>query len=532
MAVNARSGDRRRVVLVYPGFGGDDRSPINPAAPGAEKVVPMGCMALGACLEREGWAVTLIDGRFLSVADLLDEAVRRAEGALCVGISAMTVQVREGLDVADAVRAAHPGVPIVWGGVHATAFPEQTAADPACDYVVTGEGEVAFAGLIKAMAEGRTSPSAVAGLVYADPTGRIHTSPAPPPADPASYPPPAYHLLDLGRYVRRRSPDGRQVRGMDVLASRGCPYRCAFCLNPSLGQRRWRPRPVEQVLAEVDTLVDAHGIDHIWFMDDYFFGRRERTDRFVEYFLSRGGRVTWEANLRASDVRPDRLADTDLARLKHSGLCAVRIGMESGSERMLRRYRKDITVADIERSVRRLVAHGIMPIGFWMMGAPGETRGEIARTLELIWRLHEIHPSDPHWVPGMFRPYPGSDLYAEAKRLGFAEPDSLRAWAGLPLWAGYVPAAALPWLPDGRWLDDLQRYYSRWLSAGSRNGWQGVARRAIYGPLGRVARWRCKTRRWGLRVETWPFKMLRRVAGRLGVPPTSSVASLCGGLEA
>jgi len=532
MGVNAQNGDRRRVVLVYPGFGGDDRPPIDPADPSAEKVVPMGCMALGACLEREGYAVTLIDGRFLSVADLADETVRRAEGVLCIGISAMTVQVREGLDVADAVRAAHPGVPIVWGGVHATAFPEQTAADPACDYVVTGEGEVSFAGLTKAMADGRTPHPAMAGLVVADATGRTHTSPAPPPGDPALYPPPAYHLLDLGRYVRRRSPDGREVRGMDVLASRGCPYRCTFCLNPSLGQRRWRPRPVEQVLAEMDTLIDAHGINHIWFMDDYFFGRRDRTDRFVEYFLSRGGSVTWEANLRASDLRPERLTRADLARLKRSGLCTVRMGMESGSERMLRRYAKDITVEDINRAVRRLVAHEILPIGFWMMGSPGETRGEIAQTLQRISRLHEINPHDPHWVPGVFRPYPGSQLYAEAKRLGFREPDSLRAWARLPLWAGYVPAKDLPWLPDGRWLADLQRYYSRWLSSGPGTGWRGLARRALYGPLARMARWRCRTQRWGLWLETVPFKMLRRVAGRLGVRPTSSVASLCGGLEA
>ena len=134
----------KNILLIYPSFYPDwGKADINPDidmdADG--KVVPMGLISIAAFLEANGYNIKIFDARFYRKKDLLSLIKRETKDVDCVGISAMTSQVKHGLQLSDFVRSLNKGTPLIWGGIHPTLFPEQTCQDKAIDYVIKGEGE-------------------------------------------------------------------------------------------------------------------------------------------------------------------------------------------------------------------------------------------------------------------------------------------------------------------------------------------------------------------------------------------------------
>lgn len=500
----------KKILLVYPSFNPDNaEADIEPEINLDEeaKVVPMGVISIAAFLEERGYQVKIIDCRFYKKEQILTfirEEIRQTD---CIGISAMTAQVRHGIQICDFVRSLNENIPIVWGGMHATLFPVQTCQDEAIDYVIRGEGEYAFIDLLSYLKEGKPHLKDIKGLVYKG-TNEVQMNPPTEPLDVVKLPRPAYHLLDIENYIKRKLIDGRIVRGLDILTSRGCPYRCAFCVNPFLTHRRWRAVPVERVLEDIEHLTKEYQLNNLWFMDDYFFGRKNRVKQIVEGIIARKYNITWAANIRADNFSSGVVADEFLDLLFKSGCYAFRIGAESGSNDILGLLKKDIKVTDIINAVEQCSKHGIIAMCFWMMGIPGETIDDIKQTLHLIWKLHQINPRNPMTSPGVFRPYPGGELYEKCKELGFDESPSLRAWGERNLYAGYLDASTLPWLENPRLIMDF-RIYGAWVrkSNGRIHGFKSLLIRA----LGKLAELRYKYNYWDFRIEPRVYTGIRRI---------------------
>lgn len=468
----------------------------------------MGILSIGGTLRAAGFPVEVLDCRFLPKKESLARFREGSDGALAVGFSVTVSQIPHALELAESLGPGRDGkrAPTVWFGTHPSLFPGQTARDPRVDYVIQGEGEEAWADLARALAAGES----LDGIPDLALKGRVN--PRRPLPDFSALPEPAYDLLPIERYLVRRHLDGAVARGLDVLASRGCPYRCNFCVTPAIDTRAWRPLSPVQLVDRVERLVRRHRLGYVWFVDDYFFGNRRWVGEVAAELLRRPWRVRWEANVRTSDFRPGFLDDGFLSRLAASGCYALRMGMESGSDRVLDLIDKDAAVADTRRAVESCRRHGILSLGTWLMGVPGETREELLSTLRLIAELHRTNPDDPHWAPGVYRPYPTGPLYARARAAGFREPETLAGWGELSRvgavcerHGGAVTARHLPWLPDPEFLDDVVTYGEMVIPRKLASRRLASLRR----PFDAMARLRFASGWWGLRLDAALYRACR-----------------------
>ncbi len=503
--------DKLRILLLFPSNNMETAEPECRPDDLLMKVVPIGLMSLGAYLEEQGIGVEILDCRFMTAAEACRALALRTPRYRFFGISAMTSQTKHALALADQIKAADPTNIVIWGGVHVTLFPEETARDGAVDYAFRGEAEVGLARLLELLHAGAPALEAlekIPGLAWraAGEGGRVRVNAEAPPPSMDELPPPAYHLLEIENYIPRRQINGRLARGLDILTSRGCPYRCAFCVVPFLSNRKWRPVGVERVLQDMEDLVARYDLDYLWIMDDYFFGNKKWVNGIVDGMLARNFRFQWEANVRADNFRDTFVNDDLLVRMKKSGCYALRMGLESGSERVLKLISKDVKLPMLENAVRRASEVGIMTCGTWLMGVPGETRAEVEETLALINRLHKLSPLDPHWAPGIYRPYPGGELYGMALENGFIPPKTLRDWGAFNLHWGTVSARMLPWVQDPDFLDDVVRYGEMVIS-------EHLASRRMLAPrkvFDRLARLRYENGYWNLRADAWLYERAKR----------------------
>ncbi|NLE75860.1 MAG: hypothetical protein GX605_03790, partial [Chloroflexi bacterium] len=230
-----RNADRRpEVVLVAPHL-------ISPWSYQRQADVdpPMGLLSIGSLLDERGFRATIIDACVNpDYMDDLNAALERKP--LFVGISAMTSQLANGLAIARHVREHRPDLPLVWGGVHPTLFPDQTCRHPLVDVAVLREGEYAALDLAQAFAQtAHPNFGQIAGLAYLL-DGQVRTTEARPYSPLDSLPFPNYDLLDVERYFYPDLEPGapNRTRTLMLHTGTGCLFRCAFCVNTILYRRR------------------------------------------------------------------------------------------------------------------------------------------------------------------------------------------------------------------------------------------------------------------------------------------------------
>ncbi|HEX9092898.1 MAG TPA: radical SAM protein, partial [Coriobacteriia bacterium] len=371
-----------RVVLVFP--------KVVPDRPGSDDwtLLPLSLLSIASPLLESGFEVEVIDQRVdPRWRDTLADALE-AGPVVCVAVSAMTgLPIDGALKASELVKATAPAVPVVWGGVHASLLPEQTAASPSVDYVVVGEGERAFSQLVDALASG-ADPLGVPG-VRAVRGGQLAGTPAGRPIEMDTLARPAYGLVDVRRYLN--APFMTTQRPLAFVTSRGCSGRCNYCYNLAFNQGRWRAMSPERVLSDIRHLVAEYAVDSLFLLDDNFFANWSRAADICDGVLAEGLDVTFlNANCRVSTL-DSRSAD-DLDLLRRAGFQKLFIGVESGSDEVLRIMGKDTTVEQVRRVNVRLREAGIVPVYSFMLGLPGETTRHMRSTLALMLELVERYP--------------------------------------------------------------------------------------------------------------------------------------------
>ncbi len=492
------------VLLIYP--------PSDPTNPGIELdefrlgELPFGVMSLASFLERNGQSVETLDGRVYPKKEFLKKVTETMNKVDCVGMSVLTVQIKYALNLVNLIKGYDKDIPIVWGGIHTTLFPKQTVEDPLIDYGIHGEGEYAFLNLLNYLEKGKPTLNEINGLVYKN-NGSITINKDDPPLDMSELPDPAYHLLEIERYVDKKLFTGRKVRTLGFLTSRGCPYRCAFCTNKILTARTWRPIPIDKVLNTIDDLVERHKLNHILFVDDYFFGDKKRVQQIVETMIQRGYDLTWEANIRANNFNSKVVNDEFLTLLKKSGCFSLRMGAESGSNRVLEILKKGITAEQTMNAVKHCKKHDIIPLCYFMTGIPGETLEEAKKTYSLMFELLKINPQTRIIVPAIFRPYPGGELYKKCIESGFKEPTTLREWDKATLDEHYLDIKNLPWIENPELIEDLRNYFIFYNASKQKS-------KTMYSiplkTLAKTAELRFKYDFWNLRIEPRIINYLKK----------------------
>ncbi len=412
------------------------------AFPGGPRFgVPLGLLYLAAVCERAGHRVSVYD----ALVDFEWQDLRHNErGAWHIGAGWERVRERMGaLDpdfvgitnpfsdfahlarsCAQAVRTALPEVPIAVGGPHATVSPEYfLEPGTGIDYVVQGEGEETLCALLSALSE-RTDPSTVPGLCTRGDHGITATPHGPFITDLDSLPLPAYHLVDMERYVALAA-DGfpsrfgfhypGSERECSLITSRGCPFRCVFCGNHLHMGFRWRAHSAAYVLRHMKLLVEQYGVKHFHLEDDNITLDPGRFESILDGILGEGWGITWDT---PNGVRAEGLSAPLVRKARDSGCTYLVVGVESGNQEVLNTIvRKRLDLAEVERSLQTCRRQRLDTHAFYIVGFPGETRTQMratfAHALRMLWRFDTM----PHL--GLARPLPGTELHELSARLGY-----------------------------------------------------------------------------------------------------------------
>jgi len=387
--------------------------------------MPLSLLCVAAPLAAEGYTVRIIDQR--KTEDWKSElaaSVREGE-TICVGISSMTGhQIKAGIGIAKAVRKLSPALPIVWGGVHPSLLPEQTIESEWVDTVVIGEGEEAFLELVRAIEKG--SPlQEIEGIAFKEEGRTIFTRCRQPLNMNKMYPIP-YHLLDVKSYLI--SPLRTIGRSLPVITSKGCPSRCGYCYNLQFNHRLWKSMSPQRVVNNIKELVNSFGIDSVFLLDDNFFVNRKRVEEIFELLDGESLKI----NIHNANCRVDYLAGYDqefLNMLHKGGVTQLFVGVESGSDKVLKKMKKDITVEQVLTVNQKLKAAGILPVYSFMAGFAFEEVEEVKQTLGLMTRLIDEYPQALLYKLSLYMPYPGTELYDQCLSEAMSFPENLEGWA-------------------------------------------------------------------------------------------------------
>jgi radical SAM superfamily enzyme YgiQ (UPF0313 family) len=323
-----------------------------------------GLLAVAASIPRERYEVVLTDENI--------EPIDFAVEADLVGISAMTSYVNRGYEIADRFRAQ--GVPVVMGGVHPSFMPQEALRHS--DAVVIGEVELVIDRLLDDLEHGTMRGT------YKSAT--LHPM--------VGLPMPRYDLLKRNRYVNCTF----------VQTSRGCHQGCTFCAEPLMNGLKFRYRPVDEVIAEMERC----GARTISINDADFFGTPERPKEVMRAL--KGRNIRWQAGVTSKLAQDDRM----LELAADSGCTMLSIGFESISRATLKSVHKHVNRPEnFAALVDKIHSYGIMVFGLFMFGFDGDDRSVFDETVNF-----NIAAGYDACAYSTLTPYPGTLTWYEMKQ--------------------------------------------------------------------------------------------------------------------
>jgi anaerobic magnesium-protoporphyrin IX monomethyl ester cyclase len=413
--------------------------------------LPLSLLALGAVLENR-WEYEIVDGNLdADATGTILASMRNGDTAL-VGMTVMPgPQVPPAIEISAAIRAAHPEMPIVWGGYFPTLYTNAAMNAPYVDYVIRGQGEDSLRELLERLPD-KSGMHEVAGLTWKN-AGEIVHNPERKIRPAQDYPPYPYERAgDVNRYMRRSFMGSRT--GVHQ-ASLGCRYHCTFCGVVSMFNGYTSPEPAERLESAMKVLKDRYGANAIQFYDHNFFDSESSSIAALEVLAK--AQMPWWCYARADTLANFSTSTWDL--LSKSRLKMAYIGAEAGSDAALKRMRKGSRVEHTLEVARRSREYGIIPEFSFVLGGPEDPEGEIENTLQFVKRVKTLNP-ECEVILYFYSPTPQRE-----RRLRVSDPKPNL----LPVLNSYGPSGPdLPATPEEwcepQWLNYVCHQDAPWLS--------------------------------------------------------------------
>lgn len=318
-----------------------------------------------------------------------DEVIISAcDGADYVGFSCTSPAYPHAIRLAEEIKKISPSTTTVFGGFHVSALPDECIKDDAVDQIVVGEGEEAFLQIVNGLKDPIVEGSKTNMKDVPWPDRKIIKN---------------YRTVGLCE-----SMNGKRIASFQI--NRVCPVACAFCAERVItGKFRKsnpvRQRPISDALDEIEAVTKELNLNYFKFVDATFDVSPQFVIDFCKEKIRRGNTTEWECLIHCSFTTEEMFY-----WLKKSNCHQVNMGVESGSDKILKDIGKGLRVRKVKKAFEWAKKHNIERRGFFLLGMPNETREDVRMTEELI---DEILPDVVGFT--ILCPYPGTDLYEHDK---------------------------------------------------------------------------------------------------------------------
>jgi len=347
---------------------------------------PLGTLYAAALLRQQGFSVALFDTMLENPERGFPAALARHRPRIVAIYEdnfnyltkmCLTRMRRVAYEMTAAARAV--GAAVVVNGSDPSDHVEEYLRSGA-DYVLLGEAEWTLLELVRSLLQDSESePEQILWVAFLRRATdqAFRASSRPPLGDLDTLPTPARDLINWEPYRKAwRSRHG--FFSANLVASRGCPYRCNWCARPIYGES-FHVRTAGSVADEMKYLRDTAGADHLWFADDVFGLNRHWVSELADAVEQRGIAVPFKIQSRVNLI-----TDETAAALRRAGCTEVWMGVESGSQKILDAMEKGTRVEQIPPAREHLRRQGIRASFFLQLGYPGETWDDLRETIELV----------------------------------------------------------------------------------------------------------------------------------------------------
>ncbi|WP_166371116.1 radical SAM protein [Psychromonas sp. SA13A] len=326
------------------------------------------------------------------------------------------------LSIIDKIKKYDPSVVIILTGLHIELEdPSFLQAHPQIDYIVYGEYEGSLLNLMKAL-EGEGALTNVSGLVYRDSLGKVNKT----------------NFIEVSKFNHLPWPDrsdknclknyndtasGLPTPQLQIMATRGCPYGCVFCIWPQIFYKggKFRKRDAEDVVSELSFYMEGGDYKSFYLDDDTFNINRKFVIELAEKISEAGlNKYPWGVMGRA-----DLIDQEQLDALHKAGLHSAKFGVESASQEVLDNAKKHISIDKVIEGIKLTHAMGIKVHLTFTIGLPGDTKKSIESTIELACQL----PCESVQF-SIATPYPGTTMYDNYKQEGWLVSDKWSDYVG------------------------------------------------------------------------------------------------------
>jgi len=334
---------------------------------------PKGLMYIASYLKNRGFKVSILDAKQMQFIrpSLLRRSIEEIQQVVkyrignsnpgIIGITSTTISYIPATKIAKAAKEANPKAQVVMGGVHVSFTAKETLKEcPWIDIVVRGEGERPMLEI----AEGRPLQD-IRGINYRQ-DGEIIENPDAELLAPDEIPVPAYEMLDMRKYAYAV-----------LMCTRGCPHQCSFCELPSVHGKEIRCRPSGKVIQELELALSLNPNLEIRYEDEFIGHHMPRTIEILQAIKNKG-----VGQFRAA-TRPDGINNQVLKSLKDAGCTNIYIGMESGSDDVLRFNRRGISVKKILEIAEMFKENKLLFHAGFILGLPGERPETLKESLDV-----------------------------------------------------------------------------------------------------------------------------------------------------
>jgi anaerobic magnesium-protoporphyrin IX monomethyl ester cyclase len=364
---------------------------------------PLGTLYAATALRQHGMSAAVFDPMLQDPVSGFLEILRHEKPAILAiyeddfnFLSKMCLTRMRELAWQLAQTARDAGAIVIAHGSDATDHAKEYLQNGA-DFVLVGEAEQSLVELCAFILTGGELNEKIAGVLHLDAGGNVAQSSIKSPRNPdwKNLTKPARELIDLDPY-REAWKSAHGYFSTNVVASRGCPYRCNWCAKPISGNK-FQLRSAQQVAAEIHELKEVYGVQHIWFGDDIFALNTHWVKQFADEVQARNCVLPFKIQSRA-----DLMSEETVASLKRAGCEEVWMGVESGSQKVLDSMDKALRVTEVEAARARLRRVGIRACYFLQFGYPGEQWQDIQQTIALVrnTRPDDIGISVSYPLPG------------------------------------------------------------------------------------------------------------------------------------